>query len=320
MPARSGHLVRPLLGIDRETIRFYLGQFTEFAEDPTNDDLSFARNRIRHRLLSEMSGVNPAAVSNLVRTRAELAEDEDLFSRLVEEALAAEPPDPELGLRGENLRQRHPAVRRRILRAVAETALGRPVAVNMDLAAEAGRLLASPEGGRLDLGGGDSFAIEQGRIRVVPGGGEGGGEIPEPVGFDARTRTVGFGDWEVRIEATTEESARAGFGDPWTAYLDEKALLDLFAEASPGPEERPLMLRSWRSGDRIESLGMSGRKKLQDLFTDALVPASRRRQWPLLAVGDTVVWIPGLARSRHLLIGGPDRPVLRLQAVPPFPI
>lgn len=63
---------------------------------------------------------------------------------------------------------------------------------------------------------------------------------------------------------------------------------------------------------------MSGTKSLQDVFTDALVPASRRRTWPVLALGETVIWVPGLSRSRHLLVAGPDRRVLRLIALPPF--
>ena len=60
MPPRSGHLIRPLLALDRSAIRLAIGDVTAFAEDPTNEDLSFARNRIRHRLVPELELINSA--------------------------------------------------------------------------------------------------------------------------------------------------------------------------------------------------------------------------------------------------------------------
>ena len=191
-----------------------------------------------------------------------------------------------------------------MIRRLAERELGRPVRVSGELTAEASRLAARPEGGRVDLGAGDSLVIEGGGIRIRPAGPD--ERIPDPVPLDRSGGTVLFGEWRIEVTETREEEARAGFGDPWTAFLD----LD---GTSP-------WVRGRRPGDRIEPLGMSGSKTLQDVFTDGLVPASRREAWPVLAVDDTVVWVPGLVRSRHYLIGGPDRAVLRLHASPPFPI
>lgn len=59
---------------------------------------------------------------------------------------------------------------------------------------------------------------------------------------------------------------------------------------------------------------MEGSKKLQDVFTDALVPAEKRRTWPVIAIGETVIWLPGLVRSRHLLLEAGGGPVIRLEA------
>lgn len=319
MPPRSGRVIRPLLSQDRGLIRRLLEPAVPYAEDSSNEDLKYARNRIRHQLLADLSAVNQAAEVNLVRTRAELEEDEDALAGLAAETLASE-DEQESGLDAGLLTDRHPAVQRRILRQFAERKLGRPVAITIALRAEVERLLGSPEGGRLDLGGGDQMEMSRGRIRVLSGGGEGDQEIPAKASFDARPGTIEFGSWELRIERTDEVSARGGFGNPWNAFFDEASLTKSFAETGPGPDSTPFELRAWESGDRIEPLGMSGSKTLQDLFTDSLVPAPRRRTWPVLTVGSTVIWVPGLARSRHLLIGGPDTSVLHLQATPPFPI
>ncbi|MCB0867227.1 MAG: tRNA lysidine(34) synthetase TilS [Solirubrobacterales bacterium] len=318
MPPRSGRIIRPLLGLDRGTIRQMLEDVTPWAEDSTNDDLRFARNRIRHGVLQDLGKVNPAAGLNIARTRAELEEDEDALAELAKAALESAAFSPESGLEGAILDRRHPAVRRRILRHLAERELGRPVAMPRELASSAEQLLADPEGGELDLGGGDRFVIEQGRVLVVPGVGTGIEEIPLPVPVSLESGIARFGDWEVESRTTDEAGARGQFGDPWSAFFGERELRMWLSEAPPSPDDLLLALRPWQHGDRVEPLGMSGRKKLQDVFTDALVPASRRRSWPVLAIGETVLWVPGLVRSKHLLIQAPDTPVLHLYARAPF--
>lgn len=303
MPPRSGNLIRPLLALRREEIRDLLEGVAAYADDESNDDPSYARNRIRLEVIPALERVNPAVELNIARTRDELREDEDALVAIAAQALDQAAADPSEDIPGALLANLPPAIVRRLLRLVAESVLGRPVAVSRDLTADAMRLSRSPEGGMLDLGGGQSLLFESGSIRVLDGTNPVPGLDPGPV--ETGEGTTGFGGWEIAASQTTESEARQSFGNPWVAFLD------------PGPAVPEL--RSWQAGDRIEPLGMSGSKKLQDVFTDALVPASKRHTWPVLVVGSTVVWVPGLVRSRHLLISDPDKPVLRLEATPPFP-
>lgn len=329
MPPRSGRVIRPLLSLDSDLIRRMLKQVTPVAADATNQDPVFTRNRIRHDLLKRLEEIDPRAELNIARTRAELAEDDELLRSLATEALE-QAAGPEMSLSGEALAGQHPAVRRRMLRNLAEAELGRPVAVNRRLAGEVDRLAGEPEGGSLDLGGGDRFVIESGRVRVVAGGRREGEEVPLPVEASLEDDNVTFGGWVVSTSVINSDEARSGFGNPWTAFLEEAALSELL-ESSPGPGTARLLLRPWQTGDRIDPLGMSGSKSLQDVFTDAGVPASRRRTWPVLEAAGTPIWVPGLVRSRHALVENadstgtrrsPDRSgrVFRLQARPPFPI
>ena len=70
--------------------------------------------------------------------------------------------------------------------------------------------------------------------------------------------------------------------------------------------------------------GLAGHsKKLQDLFTDAKVPRHERDTYPLVFLGDDLIWVPGLARDtartvprsrpgRHVWLGrGSANPVVR---------
>jgi len=52
-----------------------------------------------------------------------------------------------------------------------------------------------------------------------------------------------------------------------------------------------VVVRGRRPGDRMHG---PGRAKVQDVFTDAKVPARERDGWPLVLVDDRVLWIPGV--------------------------
>lgn len=320
MPPRAGRVIRPLLSLERGVIRRMMKRISDYAEDATNNDLSFSRNRIRKRLMEEMEAINPGAELNITRTRAELEEDEEVLSELANSAVERAGYRTENGLDGLELVRQPLAVRRRMLRLISEEKLGRPVAITTKIAANAARLVEEPEGGELELGGGDRLLIRRGLITVRSGGGEGGEEIPMPGRVPLDSGTVEYGDWTIKSTLITRSEAGSGLGNRRMAFLDHEALLLWLIETSPGPDDLLLTVREWRHGDRVQPLGMDGSKKLQDVFTDALVPVERRRSWPVIAIGETVIWLPGLVRSRHLLLAEGNGPVLRLEATSSLPI
>jgi tRNA(Ile)-lysidine synthase len=55
-----------------------------------------------------------------------------------------------------------------------------------------------------------------------------------------------------------------------------------------------LTIRSWRPGDWFTPLGMRGRKKVSDFFTDQKIPQERRSLFPVLESDGSIVWICGL--------------------------
>lgn len=63
-----------------------------------------------------------------------------------------------------------------------------------------------------------------------------------------------------------------------------------------------LVQRNWRPGDWIAPIGLSGRKKLQDIFTDLKVPRAQRQSLPIWAFGDSseIAWVPGYRLAARL--------------------
>jgi len=73
-----------------------------------------------------------------------------------------------------------------------------------------------------------------------------------------------------------------------------------------------LAVRFRKPGDRIAPIGLSGSRKVQDVLTDAKLPAEQRDTIPLLVCGGEVVWIPGYRVAARYAVPGPDAPSLRV--------
>jgi tRNA(Ile)-lysidine synthase len=295
--ARSGHVVRPLLGLERaETRRLAAEAGLPFADDESNLDLRFARNRVRAEVLPTLRELSPAAERNIAETQAELIEEAKLLDRVVLEALeAAGAGAGAVAIRADALAGSEPALRRLALRALAERAAGRAVALGRRRTHQIMRLAGLPEGGEVDLGHGIRAICEHGLIRFVASEVD---AAPAP----ASLRVPGscrLGRWEVRATLRDGPVEPAG---PDLATLDAGAL---------GAE---LVVRTWREGDRMRPLGMDGTKSLQDLFTDSGVPRSLRHHLPVVTAAGRVVWVAGVAVSEDFRLGPEAREVAVLTA------
>jgi tRNA(Ile)-lysidine synthase len=298
LPAQSGRVVRPLLGLERsETRRLAAQAGLAFADDETNLDPGFARNRIRAEVLPVLRELSPAAERNIAETRAELEEGAQLLERVVLEALeAAGAGAGAVAIRADALQGTEPALRRLAFRALAERATGRPVSLGRHRAAELMRLAAQPEGGQVDLGQGVRGICEHGLIRFAVSSETDAAPQPVSLGVPGSCR---IGRWEVRAELRLGPVEPAG---PDLATLDAGLL------------GQRLVVRTWKEGDRMRPLGMTGTKTLQDLFTDCGVPRSLRHDLPVVTAGDRLVWVAGVAVSDDFRLDPAAREVAILTA------
>jgi tRNA(Ile)-lysidine synthase len=111
-----------------------------------------------------------------------------------------------------------------------------------------------------------------------------------------------------------------------------EAGLELYGEQISPPAEPPsdpmeavfdleqltgaLSVRNFRHGDRFQPVGMTGHKKVKDLFIEKRVPLSLRATWPLLVSGQEVLWIPGYGRGSAACVSTNTLTVLHLKIYP----
>ncbi len=172
-------LARPLLDWARraETEEYCRARGVEYLADEMNEDESFARVKVRKRLLPLMREFNARAVEALSRTATLLREDartlDSLAGLLLEEARDGERES----LSVERLADAPTSLRRRALRIWLAKGRGDLRRLEMVHLVAVERLLRGVRGGRLvELPGGGAVSRRRGRLIFHPKGVENGGE------------------------------------------------------------------------------------------------------------------------------------------------
>ncbi len=306
IPPVRGRIIRPLIECSRDDIqRYALSEGISYVDDPSNQSLSYRRNRIRLELLPELAKRYNPRVAEALASAAMILEAEDaLLATMTEERLAAamiRRSDHDVVLSIARTAAFPAGLRRRILRRAAQLlrshrpGLGsrQTLALERLLLSEktegalhlSGGLRATKAGDRLTLSVRESVPVERGQPTrlVVPG----------------KTDLTAFG---LRLTADLLESTtgRVAVSDRWTALLDaDRAGSDL-------------LVRSWEPGDRFVPLGMRGSKKLQDFFVDAKVPRYERSRVPLVVAAGEIAWVVGFRVDDRFKVTDSTRRILRL--------
>jgi tRNA(Ile)-lysidine synthase len=171
MRPRSRDILRPLLAVSRDEVLDHLRERgLAFREDPSNADLVYRRNRVRHELIPYLEErFNPAVRASLARTASVLA-DEATHLRGEAEALLAAISREEQGavhLRRSPLAEAPAAVARAAIRQALLRAggLARVSALHVEGILKLARAKA-PSGRRLPLPGGREARFTRDEVRL----------------------------------------------------------------------------------------------------------------------------------------------------------
>jgi tRNA(Ile)-lysidine synthase len=290
-------LVRPLLTTWRsQTEAHCRSAGLRPRRDKTNDNTAFLRNRLRHVLLPALEKSVPGARRRLTQTGEVMRHEAELLDGL----LAA--VEPVL------LRRRRDgtiAIQRSAFQA-------QPIAVQRALVVRAAHRLAP---GLRDFG---FEAVELARARLSARRAGRRTTLPGSLELLDQGDEVLF--FTARVEPSYETYPQMASLEPTVVHppavvpLRDGARIVL-AEADPPADysdvgapaglthaawldrarlEAELVVRSPRPGDRMRPLGMSGHRKLADIFNSLRIPAGARRNWPVITSAEEVVWLAGL--------------------------
>lgn len=293
-----GNLCRPLLECSRQEIEAYCRQEGLFwREDATNQQDTYTRNKLRLRVLPLLEEVNPLAVEHMAQTAALLAAEEDYLSEQAEQIYAGLrlPSVPEeVHLPKDALSCLHPAMQSRLLRRALAEFVSADVSRSQVKALQ--ELLEKPTGKRRDLLQGVAAENRYGTLVL----------------FRKKDKKEGFCvELPPEGEVLLSEggiSVKMQIFDKKNTEFSEDGCTNVF---DYDKINQILFCRSRQQGDSIRLKG--GRKKIKDLFIDEKIPRAERENYPLIAMREEILWVPGLRSAADYLPDEQTKRVLRIE-------
>lgn len=282
MPYRRGAIIRPLLDLSRAEIIAYLKKNSlTWCEDTSNRSVRFRRNWIRHRLLPELRRHLNPQVESAILSLADTVREEDLYlTGLVNRAIRKTvriTPGGKIELALESYRNYAKWIGRRLLRHCLKVTCPGGLAPAKNVI-ERLDSLASTKAGTLSLPGRIQAKVSGNRLYIWRRRSENVRAEFQPgrrlVLAWPRIRFAG----RVVDRKSVSVIKRPGARRVW---LDWSKL------------RPPMVIRTFRPGDKFRPLGMKGHKKISDFLSDRKVPQLLRDEVLLLCDRQGPVWIVG---------------------------
>ncbi|MBQ7170929.1 MAG: tRNA lysidine(34) synthetase TilS [Clostridia bacterium] len=279
IPPRRGRIIRPMILMTREDVLAYCKKESlDYVTDGSNADPAYARNRIRLRVLPELSSLFGDFSAAASRTALLLRQDEAFLGGEAEKLLAAartgrDEYDAPL------LASAPPALSARALRAAAKEAGGRVPEAEHILTLQ--KMLAG--GGvcwTLSLPG-TAVSRDRDRLSFLS-------RPPAPPAAYSMPLSEGKnplpdGDGAVWLFSGGDREK--------TEKLKNVYKILIYADVDRDTIKGGLSARSRREGDGCRFGGML--RKVKKLYGDAKIPQSERALRPLVCDGDGILWVPG---------------------------
>ena len=253
---KNGHIVRPLLCLERKEIISYLNRIgQDYVTDSTNLQDEYTRNKIRLNLLPLMQEINPSVKNSLIETSNHLNDVATIYNKVIAEA-KTRIITPE-GIRINALLD-EPAPEAFLFETL------HPLGFNSAQIKDIANSLHGQSG--------KQFVSKEWRVikdrnlllleTIQP---EDGPALPYQLIKEEREFTPDF-----RIPREKE-----------TACFDADKL------------NEEIHCRKWQAGDTFIPFGMTGKKKISDYLTDRKFSISQKeRQW-VLCCGERIAWLIG---------------------------
>jgi tRNA(Ile)-lysidine synthase len=328
-------IVRPLLEVSRSDVLAYLRRHGwSWREDSTNQQIEFDRNRIRHQLLPSLCREwNPRLPETLAQMAQWAQAEEDYWSAVVADLAESHirVDGPAVELQAGALAAQPEAVQRRLLRAAIERVRGDLNGVDFrHIEALRGLAAAASGGGKLDLPG-LRVCRSFDRLRLwKTAAGRPAAPAPDAVRLEPPgTFPMPGSNCLVRLKLHGADQTISNRADRKEGY-NKRRQQGLDWERLP----KPLMLRSWRPGDRYQPWGRQRPKKLKSLFQEGRIAAWDRSNWPVITAAvsqpcgfdgsclsgvsgpaEIVVWAHGFGPAQQYAADPDSRTVLEITAI-----
>ncbi|MEI6128297.1 MAG: tRNA lysidine(34) synthetase TilS [Pseudomonadota bacterium] len=306
-PVREGIIIRPLIQSTRKELEGYLKvKNVPFVPDMSAAEPHYLRNKIRHELIPLLKKeYTPQIVPALTRMADTARQDEEVLdielTRIAEACMVKS--NDEIRCSIDAIKKYNAALYGRLVRKIIHDLKGDTRSVTFQHIEAICHLLS---------GKGPSRKVQ------LPGGCCAWREYDSLV-FTLRERTAA--EFFYAFDAIPETCSIDQLGLTLFFSVEHKPLNESVfynrdrrvAFFNYGEVRAPVVIRSWREGDRFYPLGLGGCKKIKDFFSDQKVPVRERHRVPILLFNNNVAWICGYRPDERFKVTGESPNVLTVR-------
>ena len=291
----NGNIIRPIFNINRKDIETYLNsKEISYCTDSTNSEDVYTRNKIRNKVIYDLSEINPSFVETVFSNIYNFNEDNDFINECCNK-INIKKVDNGVSVCRKDIDSIHTAVKKRVLFKALSKVSGsyqnfESKHINILLGSlHTGQHYNFPRDITVIVTDSDLLFIKnfekktEFEYSLIPG------------------QTLCIYD-NVYIKSDVVEYA--DFTLENTVYLD----YDVF-------KNKNITIRSRKEGDRMVPYGMKMPKKLKQIFIDLKIPSYLRCLIPVVCDGDIVTAIVPYRINDEYKINNTTKNILRIQMI-----
>lgn len=295
MELKENRLIRPFLNLEKEEIENFAEKNNlKWREDPSNKSLKYSRNRLRHKVIPELSKINEKALSNIERS-ANIVNEANIYIKNEVAKYLEKNLNNKKELNIEKFSNLSTFLQKEVLLGFLSRV---SILKDIEMIHIKDIVKITKKGGtkEIHLPSGLILVKEYDKLKLVRSMGKKEKE-KETNKQELRPETeTTFSNYILtnksikKLEKSTKKSV----------FLDIEKIGKLF-------------VRSRKDGDRIR-YSTNKSKKIKDLFIDLKVPKQKRTTYPIIVNGeDQVVWVPNIRQDIRFKADSKTNKILNLK-------
>lgn len=274
IPAHNGRILRPLLPFTSEEILQYLSEnHIPFRTDQTNFSTQYHRNKIRHEVMPVLRDINPEITSTLCHNMAVFNQQYHFYLSEIQRNLS------EIVIKKDD--ELYISCKKLLATNYAELLLYEALKEYNFTASQVKDMMKCLRGisGKVFLSS-THIVLKDREFLIVKNRKE---EDFPPILCQnlEELEALGF-----EIELLSLQQPPQFPAPKHTIYIDADKM------------EFPVQVRAWEEGDTFIPFGMNGKQKVSNLFNNLKINRLKKKQIPILLIGDQIAWVVGI-RADH---------------------
>lgn len=282
----NGNIIRPLLCLGRNEILDYLkDRKLSYVEDSTNNEELYTRNKIRLNIIPLLESINPSAKESIIRTAQNLQQAENIYRAYIEQVKTVIVVENKISIPLLIQYMEPEAILYEILSPLGFNS----ATVNQifeSLVSQSGKKFSSAE-----------YELLKDREYLII-------KKKELLSIESYSIYEDMDNISHPIKLQIEKFRKT---KDFTITKDTNVL---YADADK--ISYPLVLRHWQQGDWFIPLGMKGKKKLSDYFSDHKYSIFDKESIWLLSSGADIIWIVGERPDERIKITDKTENILKI--------